>query len=108
MLGMPIAPSGEPKGHHQERQLVVLVTRDPIERHGQHDGREAAEKREQDDEANVGDVLGDARELAGEPFGVGRAAHQDHAWEGDPDVEEEREAGDPSAGPASHLASSNR
>src|SRR5207247_2237654 len=47
----------------------------------------------------------DARELRGNPLSTGRTGKQDHTEDADCDVEEEREAGDPSVRLASHVSS---
>jgi len=39
------------QGQHSE--LVVLVARDPVKRHGQHEGREALEQLKEDGNANI-------------------------------------------------------
>ena len=65
----------------QHRKLVVLVARDPVQRHGQHEGREAFEQRNQDGQAHVCRILADAREFRGITVDAPRLVHQQLAAE---------------------------
>jgi len=85
---------------------VVFVARDPVQRHGQHQGREAGKQREQDDDAHVCCVLGYAGELRRDPLSGSGPAEQDHTGDAGCDIEEEREAGDSCIRCASHVRSS--
>ena len=87
----------------EQCKVAVLVARDRIQRHSQYQGGKAAEQAEDGGDANVGGVLGNARELRGGPLPIGCLVEQDRRRQGDRDVCEVGAAGDPRVRPASHV-----
>jgi len=77
----------------------------PVQRHCQHEGREAFEQRNQDRHAYVRRVLADARDCRGITIDAGRTVHQQLEADTDRCVEEVRESGDSCVCGARHVNS---